>query len=855
MLRTAVKGVFANKVRLTLTALAIVIGVAFVAASFVFTDSINTRFEALLDTTTAGVDVYVRPAPPDTGNTRNMGGTFQNGEVGSIPKDTLDSVMATPGVRIAEGGVAGFAQLVNKDGEAIGGQGPPTLGYSWITEPSMKSVTIKEGNGRAPEAAGEVLIDANSANLHDLRIGDTITVLTIGAPEEFDIVGIGTFGESDSLAGATLAIFELREAQRLFDLQGQFSEILVAAESGVTPDELAASISATMNGDIEAVTADAANQDQLDAISEGLGFLNIALLAFAAVAVFVGAFIISNTFRIIVAQRTKELALLRAVGATGRQVTWMVVIEALIVGFVASVIGIGVGILLAIGLAAAMNAFGFNMPEGPLTLLPRTVFVGMAVGLIVTVVSALLPARKAARIPPVAAMREELARPKRRSLHVRAVAGAVTVGLGIAALLVGLFTSVSGGIWFVAIGALVFFLGVSIIAPLAAGPVATVLGWPLPKMFGVAGQLAQDNTRRQPRRTASTASALMIGVALVVFVAVFGASIKASIASSVTDTFPGDFSVQSTNFAVGVSPTFTEEVQSLSEIGNVSTLKIGNATVEGESTTIVAVDPETITTVTSFDVSEGAFESLQETNGILVAESVMDENDWSVGDSVTIVYPQAAGGPIEIAGTIASANFGNYVITEAAYAVGFNNPTDFYVFANRAEGVAIEDARVAIDSVAAGYPNVKVQNKSELISDAESQIDQMLVLFTGLLFLAIIIAVLGITNTLALAIIERTREIGLLRAVGMVRRQVRRMIRWEAVIIALFGAVMGVGVGLFLGWAVVRALADEGLGSFAIPLSQIAVLVLLAAVAGVIAAIYPSWKASRLNVLDAIAYE
>ncbi|MEN8234889.1 MAG: FtsX-like permease family protein [Actinomycetota bacterium] len=849
MLRAAIKGVFANKVRLTLTALAIVIGVAFVAASFVFTDTISARFDALLETTTTGVDVYVRPAPPETGD------TFQNAEFGSIPEDTLDSVVAAPGVRIAEGGVAGFAQLVNKEGDAIGGQGPPTLGYSWATEPSMSPVTIKDGNGRGPEIPGEIVIDANSAQGNDLAVGDTITVLTIGAPEEFVIVGIASFGDSDSLAGATLAMFELTEAQRLFDLEGRFSAISVAAEPGVTPEELAANISATTNGDIEVVTAEQSNDEQSEAISEGLGFLNIALLAFAAVAVFVGAFIISNTFRIIVAQRTKELALLRAVGATGRQVTWMVVIEAVIVGFVASVIGIGIGVLLAVGLAAAMNAFGFNMPEGPLTLLPRTVFVGMAVGLIVTVVSALLPARKAARIPPIAAMQEELARPKRRSLHVRAVAGSVIVGLGIAALLVGLFTSVSWGIWFVAIGALVFFVGVSIIAPLAANPVAAVLGWPLPKMFGVAGQLAQDNTRRQPRRTASTASALMIGVALVVFVAVFGASIKASVSSSVTDTFPGDFSVQSTNFAVGVSPAFTEEVRSLSEIGDVSTLKVGSATIEGDSELIVAVDPETITTVTSIDVSPGAFESLAETNGILVLESVMDENSWSVGDSITIVYPQDAGGPIEIVGTVASTNFGDYIITEASYAVGFSNATDYYVFANRAEDVAIEDARAAIDDVAADYPNVKVQNKSELIADAETQIDQMLVLFTGLLFLAIIIAVLGITNTLALAIIERTREIGLLRAVGMVRRQVRRMIRWEAVVIALFGAVMGVGVGLFLGWAVVRALADEGLGLFTVPASQIASLVLLAAVAGVIAAIYPSWKASRLNVLEAIAYE
>ena len=849
MLRAAVKGVFANKVRLTLTALAIVIGVSFVAASFVFTDTISARFESLLETTAMGVDVYVRPTPIETGD------TFQNTEFGSLPEETLEAVKGVPGVRLAEGGVEGFAQLVDKEGNAIGGQGPPTIGFSWSTERSLSPVTIKDGNGRGPTAPGEIAIDANSAKKNDLALGDTITVLTIGSPEEFEIVGIVSFGDSDSLAGATLTLFELSEAQRLFDLEGEYGAISVAAEAGVSAEQLTEDISTQLNGDLEVITAADANQDQLDEISEGLGFLNTALLAFAAVAIFVGAFIISNTFRIIVAQRTRELALLRAVGATGRQITWMIVIEALLVGFVASIIGIAVGVLLAVGLAAGMNALGLNMPEGPLTVLPRTVIVGMAVGLIVTLVSALLPARKAARVPPVAAMREEAARPGRRSLRLRAIIGTVTLGVGLAALLVGLFVSIDNAIWFVAVGALVFFIGVSILAPLAAKPVAQVLGWPLPKLFGVSGQLAQDNTKRQPRRTASTASALMIGVALVVFVAVFGASIKASIEDTIFDTFPGDFSATSANFAVGVSPAFTEEVRGLEEIGDTSTLKVGTAEVNGESTSVVAIDPTTIGAVTNFEVSEGAYQAMAATGGVLVHADLLEDNGWAIGNTVEIVYPQDDGGPIEIVGTIASANFGDYVITEDEFTVGFNNPTDAFVFANAAEGVPVDEARAALDGLAVDYPNVNVQNKDELIADAENQIDQILVLFTGLLLLAIIIAVLGITNTLALSIIERTREIGLLRAIGMLRRSVRRMIRWEAVIIALFGAVMGIGVGLFLGWAVVQALADEGLGSFAIPWTQLFVLVLLAGVAGVIAAIYPSWKASRMDILAAIAYE
>ncbi|MCJ7781946.1 MAG: ABC transporter permease, partial [Acidimicrobiia bacterium] len=722
-----------------------VIGVAFVAASFVYRDTISARFDALLETTATGVDVFVRPAPPETGD------TFQNTEFGSIPEETLDAVLAAPGVRIAEGGVTGFAQLVDKQGEAIGGQGPPTLGFSWGNEPSMSPVTIKDGAGRGPEVPGEVAIDANSANMNDLAVGDTITILTIGAPAQFEIVGIVSFGESDSLAGATLALFELSEAQRLFDLEGQFSEIAVAGAAGVSPEELASNVASSVNSDIEVVTAEQSNEEQSDALSEGLGFLNTALLAFAAVAVFVGAFIISNTFRIIVAQRTKELALFRAVGATGRQVTWLVILEALIVGLIGSIIGIGMGILLAMGLAALMNAAGFNMPDGPLTVLPRTVIVGMAVGLIVTMVSALLPARKAARVPPVAAMNEEAARTPRRSLQVRAIWGSIILALGLVALFVGLFGSTDQDLWYVGIGALVFFVGISVLAPLAASPIAAVIGWPLPKLFGVPGQLAQDNTMRKPRRTASTASALMIGIALVVFVAVFGASIKSSLAESVTDTLPADFTVQSTNFTVGVSPSFTDEVKALPESGNVSGLKIGNATIEGENTVLIAVDPATVDTVTNFEVSDGAYEALDATNGVLGAETLMEDKGWVVGDSISIVFPQDPGGSFEIAGTVTSADFGNYVISDTTYAVGFNNPTDFYVFANRADGVDLEVARAAVDGVADAYPNVKVQNQSELIAETEAQIDQMLALFTGLLLLAVIIAVLGITNTLALS--------------------------------------------------------------------------------------------------------
>jgi len=839
----------ANRLRLALTAIAIVLGVAFVAGSYVFTDTIQARFEALLAEVSVGVDVYVRPEPPDFGE------VFDTTEVGSMPEGTLDAVRAVDGVSIADGGVAGFAQIVGKDGETIGGQGPPTYGFSWGREPSLSPVQIKEGNGRPPTAAGEVVIDVNTMTEGGFSLGDRVDIILVGPPEEFEIVGFASFGEEDSLAGATLALFELREAQRVLDLEGRLSEIAVAAEEGVSPDDLAARIDTELDAGIKVQTAEESVSEQTDQIGESLGFLNIALLAFAGVAVFVGAFIISNTFRIIVAQRTRELALLRAIGATAAQVNWMVVLEALAIAVVASAIGIGVGVLLAIGLNEVSDALGFGVPDGPLTLLPRTIVVGMLTGVIVTVVAALLPARHASRIPPVAAMHEELAAMPRRDLHRRAIAGVVVSAIGLVGLGVGLLAPVANAIAYVGAGALIFFLGVSILAPLAARPVASVLGWPLPKMFGVTGGLAQENTRRQPRRMAATASALMIGVALVVFVAIFGASIKASVEESVFDAFPADFQMSSTNFTIGISRAFTESVGELPEIETVSAVRFGTARVEGIAHGLIGVDPGTIGDVVNVEEADGAYEALAATNGVLVSNDEMEANGWSVGDTIDVEYPHGGGGATEIAGTFENAQFGAYVITHDTYAEGFDNPFDDAVFANIAEGVEFDEARAAVDATAAGYPNVQVQTKDETVADAEAQIDSLLALFTVLLFLAIIIAMLGIANTLALSILERTREIGLLRAVGMVRRQVRRMVRWEAVIIALFGAVLGIGIGVFLGWAVVAALADEGLGTFSVPWDQLIILLILAGGAGMVASIWPSYKASNLDILQAISYE
>jgi putative ABC transport system permease protein len=839
----------ANKLRLLLTSFAIVLGVAFVAGSFVFTDTISARFDSLFEDISAGVDVYVDPQPPEFGN--------DLGQVQvSMPEDVYDDVLGVDGVLEAEKSVAGIAQLVDQNGEVIGGFGPPTLGFSWSGNPDLSPLRIAPENGRPPEGPGEIVLDIATAETNNFAIGDTISLIVDGPVQTFTLVGLANFGTEDNLAGATLAIFEFSEAQRLFDLEGRISQISIAGTPDVTPEELATRVAAAVPDDLDVTTGEQSTENNAADIKEALGFLTTALLVFAMVAIFVGSFVIYNTFRIIVAQRTRELALLRAIGATGRQVTRMVVLEAFIVAVVSSAIGVLGGVGLAIMLAKGMEAAGFGLPEGPLTVLPRTVIVGMLVGIIVTVMASIFPAIRASRIPPIAAMRADLVKTTRRSLQKRTIAGVVVTGLGALGIAVGLFTSIDNALAILGFGALVAFLGVSILAPIAARPFASFIGWPIRKVYRIAGDLAVQNTQRQPRRTASTASALMIGVALVVFVAILAASLKGSVAKTVEESFPADLSASSSTFTIGVSPQYSEDLRLLPEIGGVTTLNATEIKVGEDVVAASAIEPDTsegVLSIKGVDAAELA--ALSASNGALIY-SKDDEPSAAVGTVVTIELPNGVTGDAEIVGTFDdNANFGEYVITRERYFTGIDPRTDAFVLANAADGVSISDAQAAAELAAEPFPNVQVQTQSELVEQFVNGINVLLGLFTVLLALAIIIAILGITNTLALSIIERTREIGLLRAVGMSRRQLRRMIRWESVIIAVFGAILGMITGVILGWAVVQALKDEGVGTFSIPTTQLIILVLVAGLAGILAAIYPAYKASRLNILDAISYE
>lgn len=838
MIRTAIKGLAANRVRMTLTGLSIVLGVAFVAGSFVFTDTINARFETLFTDVYAGVDATVRPNDASS-----------NPGHASLEADLLNEVRQVEVVEVAVGSVSGFAQMIDSTGTPIGGQGPPTFGFSWVDEPALNSLTISENNGRPPTSSGEVAIDIATAESQGLAVGDEVDIQTIGGIDTFTIVGLASFGSENNLAGATLSAFELEQAQLLFDLEGKLSAIDVLAADGVDSDALVAEISVVLPGTAEVVTGEQQTQEQLDQVTEGLSFLGTALLAFAGIAVFVGAFVIQNTFRITVAQRVRELAMLRAIGATGSQVTVLVLIEAAILAVVASAVGVLAGIGVAELIKMAMNAGGIGIPDGPLTIQPRTIIISMAVGLVVTMFAALLPARKASSIPPVAAMSETEARTTPKSLRTRTIVGSALTAAGTVAMTFGLLLENGGSLALVAAGAVGLFMGMSTLAPLAAGPIARLLSAP---MRGITGKLARENTIRQPRRTASTASALMIGVALVAFTSIFAASIKASVTDTLEGSFPADLAFASTNVSVGVSPVAVDEIAAREEFSVVSAVNYGYFEIEGDELVVIGVDPSTISRV--YDM-EPSIELSELGDDLLVQEDVLVGNSWSVGDVITVDYPGSVSDTVEIVGTFADATFADYVIAEEVFLENIGDDQIFMVFARLGSGVSLEEGQAAADVALSEFPNVDVNTTSDQIAEAEAQVDQLVALFTGLLGLALLIALLGIANTLALSIVERTREIGLLRAVGMTRRQVRRMVRWEALIIAVFGALLGILIGSAIGFGVVTSLADDGLSSFALPAGQLLVWLVVAAVAGLIASLGPARKAARLDVLKAISYE
>jgi putative ABC transport system permease protein len=845
MWRATIKGLLAHKVRLGLTALAIVLGVAFVAGTFILTDTMGKAFDDLFATVNKGVAVQVSGVPKFESN--GAGGETA-GAAERVPTELLATIRGVDGVRAAEGGLTGYAQLVDKKGKAISTGGAPTFGVSWTDDASLNPLRLRQG--RAPKASGEIVVDAHTAQSHELHVGDQVTVLLEGPPMKATIVGIAGFGEADNLGGATLVAFDPQTAQTALNGKGKFDEIDVASKPGVSPEELRDRIQNVLPANFQAKTGQEAAQKNSDDIKQALSFFNIALLVFAAIALFVGAFIIFNTFQILVTQRTRELALLRALGASPAQVRRSVIAEALIVGFLASVAGLAAGFLLAVGLQGLLKAFGIDLPSTTMQLLPRTIIAAFAVGVGTTLVSSIMPAIRAARVAPVAALRESQPAEYRGSPR-RTATGLIITALGVAALMYGLLGGGSNAAAMVGLGAAMVFFGVAVLSPLIVRPVARFLGAPLPR---VSGKLGRENALRNPKRTASTAAALMIGLGLVAFVSIFAQSIKASSDKILRETLKADYIVSTTQFT-GFSQDVANRLRSDPDFATVSEFRLGVFGYRGRAQQVQAVDPTNVDDVVQVDMKEGSLSELGD-NDILVFEDAAKSHGWTVGDTIEAEFARTGKQKLRIVGIYTDDRIlGPYVITLSAYDKNFVEQLDDVVLVKTAAGTSPAKARAAADRVAKAFPNVKLEDQAQFRQSQADQVDQLLGLIMALLGLAIIIALVGIVNTLALSIYERTREIGLLRAVGMVRGQVKAMIRWESVIIAVFGALLGTAVGVFFGWAMVQALSDQGITELAIPGGQLVVFIVLAALAGVLAAWFPARRAAKLDVLAAIAYE
>ncbi|WP_239396804.1 ABC transporter permease [Frankia sp. CiP3] len=844
MLRTTLKILLARKLRLMLSALAVVAGVSFVTGTLVLTDTLNHTFDTLFANVTKNISVSVRTInavdDDSAGNSPNR----------PVPSSLLEVIKGVPGVRAAIGDVDGTAVFVNpRTGKVRDTGGAPGIGTSWNGGTPLSAVDI--ASGREPHGQ-EIVVDKGSADKAGLVIGDQVTVLTKGTPAVYTLVGTFRVSGQDSVGGATVIAFDTPTAQRVLLAPDEFTSIRVAAVAGLSQTELRDRIARVLPAGVEAITGKQLADENANAVQKAVGGFSTFLLVFAGISVFVGAFIIFNTFTMLVAQRVRELALLRALGANRRQVRLSVQFEAGVVGFVGATAGLLLGAVLALLLRVAIAAFGVSLPSGGLVFRPRTVIVAYAVGIVVTAVAAFIPARKAASVPPVAAMRETFVLPT-RSLRIRGMAGCALSGIGALLLVYGL-TAVTGksGAALVGIGAGLCFLGIATLSPLLARPITRFIGAPLPLVFGATGRLGRENAMRNPRRSASTASALMIGLALVSAFSVLGASIKYSVKETVSNSLGADFYLAGSGFGQGFSPEIARSLRGRPGIDLVTGLRSDIADIKGKKATLLAGDPVALPQLLALHQVTGDLTKLG--NGTIIMDSdTVTADGFAVGQQVPVLFPD---GPtmLTLAGTYQKSQVaGKYLVSLSEFSRHYNSDLDMFVMVRIASDAKIDQVRNEISSVTRSYPNVQVRDQSEFVRQQEKQVDQLLGFVYVLLALAVVIALFGIVNTLALSVIERTREIGLLRAVGMSRRQLRRMVRLEAVVIAVFGAVLGVAVGSFFGWALTLALKDQGINAFAYPLGTIVTVVIIGGLLGVLAAIFPARRAAKMDILRAIA--
>jgi putative ABC transport system permease protein len=841
MIRATFKSLAARKVRLVLSSLSIVLGVSFVSGAFVLTDSLGKVFDDLFSTTNQNVAVDVRGDKVTSG---------QQGDVRALlPASLVDTVAKVDGVREVQGQVEGSAQLVDKKGKAVTTGGAPTFGFNWYDSDLLMSGQIVDG--RAPTGPTEIAVNAGLAERADFKVGDKAPVLTDSPLKTYTIVGIVTFNGKRSFAGETDIFFDTATAQQVLNLENKFTQITVAAQDGVSQQELRKRVAAVLPDNTQAITGDALAKEQSSDVKQGLGFFNTFLLTFALIALFVGAFIIFNTFSMLVAQRTRELALMRALGASRGQVNRAVLLEALVVGLLSSLIGLAAGVGVALGLKALFGVFGAQLPDAPTIVATRTIIASFVVGTGVTAAAAIMPARRASRVSPLAALRE--AATPDRSLKRQTIGGGILLVLGALAMTKALR---DGGLQLLGLGTLLAFIGIAMLSPLVSKPIASGIG----KLFSrrLPGRLGRENAVRNPRRTAATAAALMIGLALISAVTVLGSSLKASVAKTISGAVAADLvlNTQSNGFPDAV----LEQAAAEPGVANVAGVKVDgmqlcdNASCSrGKQVGVTAFPASALGDLVNITKVEGSVDLNSGT--LLVSESAAKKAKLKPGDTVTARFARSNPEKLTIGGTYKT----NQLVGD--YLVDGSKAKNFSAQRNVAALVSVKDAkdvpavRKELNKALAGYPNITVQDQSEFVDQTQGQVNQIVTIINILLGLSVIIALLGVINTLALSVIERTRELGLLRAIGMARRQVKRMIRVESVLICTFGGLLGLAVGSVFGVALQQALKGQGVTELGFPVVTLAIYLVCAALAGAVAAALPARRASRLNVLQAIATE
>ncbi|MFI6439290.1 ABC transporter permease [Streptomyces sp. NPDC050759] len=848
--RLSMSSLRAHKRRFAGTFLAVFLGVAFLAGTLVMGDTLRAGFDTMFGNATSGTDAVVRSAEAITTPGESQGVREP------VDTDLVRTVEQVPGVAAAAPDIQGAGQLIGADGKPIGGQGPPTVAGNWIDDPELNPYRLAEG--RAPKKSGEVVVNRGTADRGHLRIGDT-TVLRTPDPVEVTIVGLATFGGEDGMAQVTFTGMTVSDAEKYLTAEpGEASSIQVRAGPGVGQQELVDRLTPVLPKGVEAITGQESTEENTDMISsQFLDIFTTFLLVFSGVALLVATFSIHNTFAIVVAQRTRENALLRALGASRRQVTASTLTEASVVAVTASAAGLAGGIGIAAGLQALFPAIGFPFPEGDLVVSVLSMTLPLAVGIIVCLGSALLPAVRAGRTAPLAALRETAVDQSGAS-RVRAVIGGGLAALAVAVTLTGVLVSPS--LWLAGAGSVTALAAFVVLGPVASTTAVRVIGGPLDRLRGVTGSLARRNALRSPRRTAATASALMIGVAVVSLFTVFGASLKATMDQTVSRSFAGDVAVSTPSFGAGgsgLSPRLAGAVQQLPEVDTAVGLGRGVAEVDGKGRALTVTDPLALERTFDLGTVRGSLSDLG-TDGIAVTEKEAEKQGLTTGDKARLTFTDGAKDTFTVRAVYGQSELaGDYVITRAAWAPHRTQDSDTLVAVSFKDGVSTGAGKAAVEKVAARYGDPEVQTRDEYAQSSAGGIDMMLTLVYALLALAVLIALLGIANTLTLAIHERTRELGLLRAVGQTRSQLRAMVRWESVLVAAFGTVGGLALGAFLGWVLVEASdgASDSAFAFAVPPLQLAVVALVGLAAGALAGLRPARRAARLDVLRAIATE